>query len=1740
MSHAGGLNKFETKLGLEDKWSLEAEHDRTQKSALRVKTPVNKYEQMSLEVSHTVALPKVDITAELRTSHPRVPSITAELHHDGLIEKFNSELKLTTPFTNMNSQSLRVEYEGQPQNFEGKVAVTTSIPKYESVIYEVKHQGNLRSFKSSASLEYGDYKKIEGAINMKLHNLAQAQGSINFKSPIPNFDDMSLSFRNRFNARQKSVSHASSVSWTQGKKITVDATYDNNAGNLKLTTPFENLRELVLDLTGKYQPWDINMKANADYNGDRWLSLDSAYSGTNHHIGRMTVTTLWAPLRQASVDFDGKFDLTDMSLKTEIQHNGRKWVDGEMMYRKNQNRHVGRLALRQPHPMTHNFNVLYAPRQVDGDATINWNTRNQNSKIQMELNVQDRRYKKEVVLKAVLPSRTVGLTTTTESRNGLSHKTELTWDQARDRKVALEFNQEGDKYDGKLTTPIRSLAMTLDKSKSYRSQKVEGELLWDADRDQSKKLTLKGQMNQLPDGAAIITTIKHPMLRRDITISSEFRSNDSPMYSGKLEVEYAPEPSKKLTLSSKVGNIGTNNYTVELEFSHPESGVDISMAANAGDENGRMTGNFLYRYQDESMALRGEINKIRKEIRSQMVGSYSWMTPWLMEGKMNTKRDGYLFELKNTYEKTRHGHPHTVNTVLDVNTEAPAFDLKSTGSHGKIYSHIFAKYPNSSAVLFKAMHDMGEGPVDDAEIFINLIGNHLLHEKYYLRLAMKDDIKAYLGSVRDYYAEKRKQYMQSPNTLYTPEVASFKREMEPVLSYLNGELSSFENDFATMKQEIRMMYRRNEFFMKDMGEAYTAAARYISEKIDEMERMYEEMKVKMTAKIEAIVAEMDRVKREAIEFMSTLKVNGMERYNQLMDELKTKYEELRTEMMQFYQEQAQKMREKMQPFVEKYNEYYRQAMVKIDEHKHAINHKMDEYMQKVRAHPYYSKVFDFHQKSMASIRDAINSRDWMKPLRELHLNARQMLSGLHQVASKNYDVLSNKYAEAIYQARDNINAKIDEVLSHPQVAYAKDMAHHMVEKGMDYYKYYKLEENVKHHLQSIYDSGRMMAEKRWQSFLHDYLQINRTRIIRYDPKEFILEFEVFNPIPLKDLMSMPELNLDVYRERLDAMVKKYTPKDDMNMWDLYYTYKPSSDIRDWVPPFKAHASLIGSQHFMTFDHKHFEYAGKCSYILARDFIDGNFTAIVNYDGSRDAKRKSITVFSDDKSIEIAPDFTVRVGAIGGDSKKEELPFEFKSTTVRRQGDVVRIDNSNGVTIMCNWAHDVCSLNMTGWYFGKTAGLFGTYDNEMSNDFLTSEKKITENAGEFAYSWKVQPRCNSRHNLARTVPATEGTDEYNKCAALFKEKTYSPYRYCFKQVDPQPYFEMCVNHMSRLRTADAMCSVAVGYVQDCARHGVNLRLESRCVQCKYNRISKTEGETFTLSDNGDANVPKTADVIFVIEEKTCNKDFNFKLLTRTIEKDMKGQGLKSVKFGIVGYGGAGVHDIEHQHTIQGELLGHAHDIASTSMTFLHDGRNSDALRAVDFAARYPFRTGSSKTIILVPCSSCRKMSVDYSDIQSLLVPSGIKFHVMMQHEFQLKSNRRSPKTNYIFGVDGNTAFTSKTSDIQGDRALFKQIAIPKDLCVALALETNGSVFNSLKLEQGRWSDKKLFADSVAQRVASTSQPSECQVCECRKGDQEVGITVCRKCGATSGDTFKMSEMFLDSYNFNRDLQAYLSR
>src|SRR6218665_186456 len=260
--------------------------------------------------------------------------------------------------------------------------------------------------------------------------------------------------------------------------------------------------------------------------------------------------------------------------------------------------------------------------------------------------------------------------------------------------------------------------------------------------------------------------------------------------------------------------------------------------------------------------------------------------------------------------------------------------------------------------------------------------------------------------------------------------------------------------------------------------------------------------------------------------------------------------------------------------------------------------------------------------------------------------------------------------------------------------------------------------------------------------------------------------------------------------------------------------------------FVGHASISGSQHFMTFDHKFYEFAGECSYLLTRDFVDKSFSVVVNYDKMVNnlPTRKSITVISDGKKIEVFPDAKVTV-----DGVRSEMPLRVANSTVKRTGNAISIDNDRGFSVFCDLPHDHCSISVSGWYYNKMAGLLGTYDNEPSNDITTIDNTVTDRLETFAYSWTVGQVCRP-NNRAIEQHVDPDTRRYQLCAKYFKSSA-SPFRSCFRQVNPEPYIQMCINDLpstdEELTSEEGIGKVAAAYVHECRRHEVHLRVPKTC-------------------------------------------------------------------------------------------------------------------------------------------------------------------------------------------------------------------------------------------------------------------------------------------------------------------------
>lgn len=317
----------------------------------------------------------------------------------------------------------------------------------------------------------------------------------------------------------------------------------------------------------------------------------------------------------------------------------------------------------------------------------------------------------------------------------------------------------------------------------------------------------------------------------------------------------------------------------------------------------------------------------------------------------------------------------------------------------------------------------------------------------------------------------------------------------------------------------------------------------------------------------------------------------------------------------------------------------------------------------------------------------------------------------------------------------------------------------------------------------------------------------------------------------------------------------------------------------------------------------------------------------------------------------------------------QLPSELGNgeAYVYQEDSIVIVESQrNRFRLECNTKFDLCLLELSGWYYGKTAGLFGTMSNEQTDDFLSSNGRVETDVGSFAHSWSLdRSQCQNKKNLAFVAPTKSKDREI--CEELFVNKS-SEFNSCFNIVDPNPYRIMCANS----RSEKEACTVAVAYIQVCVFHDTYLRIPDHCTKCRLTDGTEVrEGDFPKLEGNA---VPKSSDVVFIVEAKDCNVDVkansSIELLVPALNKEFKDLNLKDLRWSLVTFGGDGVYDKPRSLVINGETFTTDQDHFLTYFNHIPTGNgNQDIFAALKYASQLEFRAGVSKTFILLACSHC---------------------------------------------------------------------------------------------------------------------------------------------------------------------------
>jgi hypothetical protein len=321
-----------------------------------------------------------------------------------------------------------------------------------------------------------------------------------------------------------------------------------------------------------------------------------------------------------------------------------------------------------------------------------------------------------------------------------------------------------------------------------------------------------------------------------------------------------------------------------------------------------------------------------------------------------------------------------------------------------------------------------------------------------------------------------------------------------------------------------------------------------------------------------------------------------------------------------------------------------------------------------------------------------------------------------------------------------------------------------------------------------------------------------------------------------------------------------------------------------------------------------------------------------------------------------------------------------------------------------------------------------------------------------------------------------------------------------------------------------------YRDTCAKHGISLDIAEACAHCENGQSVSSPGTTYE-SDQ----MKLSMDVVFVVEEQKCNRDMAGRLnnIIYHMERSMTRLGLSDNLYGLVGYSDGRV----SSHTMEGRLFNEASKVGKglENLRFTSDASGGTPMEAVKYASTLPYRQGVTKIIILLSCSGCGNTNgLQYYNLAMELRHRDITLHVLRENSFKLKNNR-IPQAQ-IYGIDNSQAFIGRANSDETD--LYPQIATPSDYCAAVAMRSNGSLFDAIHINRGSLRQQRAFLGSFGHRVAETATGAKCQECSCEQDEHGNAFTVCRPCSSIDVNPMYVTELRKYMMDLNNDVTTFM--
>lgn len=349
------------------------------------------------------------------------------------------------------------------------------------------------------------------------------------------------------------------------------------------------------------------------------------------------------------------------------------------------------------------------------------------------------------------------------------------------------------------------------------------EFLWDALEDRNKKIGIT--FRHYSTGVEII--LQHVLMRNDLVIRIMKHGRllyDDLTFTVRIEVEYSALPEELITMEAHV-QYPTNTavgINVGFSFCHIPTSTDFKIAVEVAqttkESTGRLSTEYLNSYtgQKHRIEVMGKMNMLQPEMKLAMRTAENQIEVHGLLKTGNNSHYGALVELLMNQKES-------LSIEASVHLAETRVELEARYGNDRSYK-MYAVVPHCREITVGVKHVFYETEYEDIGIVLRLNTSQQLWSRIKWQpqtltelktgfLQEYSDITHMVQSISIGYSEVLlKDFAYKYNTVYPVLVDMVDHTVSASLT----EVSEIYKDFLDMVEEMRNMYRRNDFYLQDI------------------------------------------------------------------------------------------------------------------------------------------------------------------------------------------------------------------------------------------------------------------------------------------------------------------------------------------------------------------------------------------------------------------------------------------------------------------------------------------------------------------------------------------------------------------------------------------------------------------------------------------------------------------------------------------------------------------------------------------------------------------------------------------------------------------------------------------------------------------------------------------------------------------------------------------------------------